>query len=170
LPARRNGARRAPRILALLVFAAACGLAPRAAEEPANDPRVRAVAEQLLCYCGCSTQSVAYCACGIAQEERAKIQADLDAGKSSDAIVAAWVERYGTRILIEPPARGFNLLGWLLPSVVLLIAGAALAWQIRRWSRLAPIAAPALPTPEIDPRYADRLTARLDEELRRRGP
>lgn len=163
MPARSDGARRA---LALLTLSAVCCLPARAAEEPANDPRVRAVAEQLVCYCGCSTQSVAYCSCGIAQQERAKILGELNAGKSGEAIVASWVDRYGTRILIEPPARGFNLLGWLLPSVVLMIVGLLLAFQIHRWSRTRPATAtPATPGPELDPRYADR----LDEELRRRG-
>jgi len=164
LPAPRDAGRRT---LALLALGAACWLPAGAADEPANDPRVRAVAEKLVCYCGCSTQSVAYCSCGIAQEERAKIQKDLAAGKSEDAIVAAWVDRYGTRILIEPPARGFNLLGWLLPSIVVTVVGLLLAVQILRWSRLRPAtAAAAAPAPELDPRYADR----LDEELRRRGP
>lgn len=166
MPALRDGARRAPRILALFALSAVGLLPARAAEDPANDPRVRAVAEQLVCYCGCSSQSVAYCSCGIAQEERAKIQANLAAGKSGEAIVASWVERYGTRILIEPPAHGFNLLGWLLPSVVLIIVGGLLALQLHRGSRTLPAAAaPTVSTPELDPRYADR----LDEELRRRG-
>jgi cytochrome c-type biogenesis protein CcmH len=174
-PGPRPGAVRAPasraalrRLLAVaLLVAAASPLPARAGDEAANDPRVRAVAGKLVCYCGCSTQSMAYCSCDVAQKERHNILADLEAGKTPDEIVAAYVDRFGTRILIEPPPHGFNLVGWLLPSAAVLAAGLLLALQIRRWSRSRPGPEP-VPTPasDLDAGYL----ARLEDELRRRQP
>ena len=153
--------RRAVTLLAVWLTAAA--MAPARASDPANDPRVQEVAEKLLCYCGCSTQSVAACSCGVARKERANIQTKLDSGATSEEVIAEWVELRGTGILIEPPRQGFNLLGWFLPSIVLLLAGLALIFQIRRWARQGPAATaagPAAPLP--DPRYLQQIQRDLE--------
>jgi cytochrome c-type biogenesis protein CcmH len=144
------------------VVASALPLAAQT-DDPANDPRVQEAASQLLCYCGCNTQSVADCACDVAQKERAKILARLDAGATPAQVVAEWVEQRGTGILIQPPAEGFNLLGWWLPGVVLLAAALLLGLQVRRWSReRRAAAAPPPAAPEADPRMLERLQRDLE--------
>jgi cytochrome c-type biogenesis protein CcmH len=149
---------------AALLLAAALAAAPAAgAGDPANDPRVREVARQLLCYCGCNTQSIADCACGVARKERAGIQERLDAGASAAALIAEWVDLRGTGILIEPPRRGFNLLGWFLPGAVLLLVGLAIALQVRRWARPSPAPLAAGEAPPPDPRYLEQLRRDLED-------
>ena len=153
--------------LRLLLVALTLSLTPlgmaQGPEEPANDPRVREVASQLTCYCGCNTQSIAECTCGVARKSRLEIQASLRSGETPERVVAAWVERFGPRILLEPPPRGFNLLGWFLPGAVLLLVGAGLVLVIHRWNRRTQAAAEATDEPQLDPRYLEQ----LEHEVRR---
>jgi cytochrome c-type biogenesis protein CcmH len=128
-----------------------------------NDPRVRAVAAQLACYCGCNTQSVAECTCGVAAKSRREILANLEEGASEEDVVNDWVERFGARILLEPPRKGFNLLGWFLPSVVLLATSLILVLVMRRWQARSAGAAAAREEAPSDPRYLERLERELQE-------
>ena len=135
--------------------------------DPANDLRVREAARQLACYCGCSTQSIADCTCGVASKARAEIQASLEGGASTREVVEAWVERFGTRILIEPPREGFHLLGWFLPSVILLLAGFMLLLLLRKWQRQTLAASTqAAMVPSPDPRYLQQLERELEQMKR----
>jgi len=151
-----------PLLLAALLLAA-----PVVAQEPAdadNDPRVREAASQLACYCGCNTQSVADCTCGVASKSRGEILTSLEAGSSVQQVVDSWVEQFGERILLEPPRQGFNLLGWFLPGAVLLVTSLVLVLMIRRW-RGRELEMPAGSPGEIppDPRYLEQLERELQE-------
>jgi cytochrome c-type biogenesis protein CcmH len=152
--------------LPLALVAVLVAASPLAAQEPRsadNDPLVREVAGQLACYCGCSTQSIADCTCGVASKSRGEILASLEEGASAQQVLDSWVERFGARILLEPPRRGFNLLGWFLPGVVLLAAGLVLVLVMRRWrGRAVEASAPATGT-SPDPRYMEQLERELQE-------
>jgi len=80
-----------PGILALLVLVAALlGGASLTAQElldADNDPRVHEAASQLACYCGCATQSIADCTCGVASKSRSEILASLEGGSSVQTVV-----------------------------------------------------------------------------------
>ncbi len=79
-------------------------------------------------------------------------------------VVDSWVERFGARILLEPPRKGFNLVGWFLPGVVLLASGLMLVLLLRRW-RGRGIEAAALGAGDTppDPRYLEQLERELQE-------
>jgi cytochrome c-type biogenesis protein CcmH len=116
-------------------------------------------ATTLLCDCGCNPQSVKECACGRAEEMRVALAQDARAGTSGDAIVAAYVAKYGQKILVSPPATGFNLVAWAGPAIGLLGATVMIALMIRRWRR-ASAALPAEPVPPAsteDDAYLARL-------------
>ncbi|MGH7544819.1 MAG: cytochrome c-type biogenesis protein, partial [Gemmatimonadota bacterium] len=61
----------------------------------------------------------------LAQEMKDLIRERLRAGDSPAEVKAYFVSRYGEWVLLEPPARGFNLTVWLVP-VLALLGGAAL--------------------------------------------
>jgi cytochrome c-type biogenesis protein CcmH len=94
-------------------------------------------ATTILCDCGCHPQSVKECACGRAGEMRTALAAEAKSGKSGDAIVAGYVARYGEKILVSPPAKGFNLVAWTGPAIGLLGAVLVIAAMIRRWRRVS---------------------------------
>ena len=92
-------------------------------------------ATMLLCDCGCNPQAIKDCACGRADDLRASLAKDALAGKSGDEIIAAYVARNGQKILVSPPAAGFNLVAWAGPAIGLLGAAVVIAVLVRRWHR-----------------------------------
>ena len=120
-------------------------------------------ASAILCDCGCHPQSVKDCACAHAGEMRQAIAAEAASGKTGEAIVAGYVARYGQKILVTPPASGFNLVAWVAPSAGLVATALCLALLIRRWRRsAAPQPAPA-PAGGADADYLARLERDLED-------
>ena len=100
----------------------------------------------------------------VADRMRTFILGRIAAGDTKSEIKRKLVEDFGEQVLASPPKRGFNLLAWVLPPVLVVAAGAILAVLAVRWSRrrdaTAPDDAPA-PDPVLDRRIDDEL-ARLD--------
>jgi len=122
-------------------------------------------ATSLLCDCGCHPQSVKDCACSRADEMRDALVLDARAGKSGDAIIASYVSKYGQKILVSPPATGFNLIAWSGPAIGLLGAAVMIALMIRRWhkSSLAHPAERGPASPAADEAYLARLRRDVEE-------
>jgi len=120
-------------------------------------------ANALLCDCGCNPQSIKECACGRAEELRVALAQDAGAGKTGDAIVAAYVSKHGQKILVAPPASGFNLIAWTGPAIGVLSATVLIAFMLRRWQR----ASAALPQETVPPASPadDAYLARLRKDL-----
>ena len=105
-----------------------------AADAPQLEEQVRALAQELRCVV-CQNLSVADSPSEMAQQMRAIIKEQLEAGKTPDEIKSYFVSKYGQWVLLAPVKRGFSLLIWVLPFVV-LVAGILLAILLmRRWAR-----------------------------------
>ena len=122
-------------------------------------------ATMLLCDCGCNPQSIKECACGRAEELRVALAKDAGAGKSGEAIVAAYVAKQGQKILVSPPASGFNLIAWTGPAVGVLAATVMIALMLRRWRRTsAALPQEVAPPPTLeDDAYLSRLRKDVEE-------
>ena len=117
---------------------------PNAAPQLDGDAR-DGVERRLRCQCGC-TLDVFTCrttdfSCQVSPAMHRDVSALVEGGYSAEEIVAAFVDGYGERVLMAPPKRGFNLLGWAMPFAAIAIAGAVLAVLLRRWRRRADAAA-----------------------------
>ncbi|MGE0160347.1 MAG: cytochrome c-type biogenesis protein CcmH [Gemmatimonadales bacterium] len=126
------------------------------------------VERSLKCPCGC-TMDVHSCQfqmqCAYSPGWSQRIRQELEAGWSVEDIQAGFVEDYGTQVLMAPPAEGFNLLGYFLPAVTILAAGALLTLVARGNMKRA---GPA-PVREVANDDAERLRAewqKLDEAER----
>jgi cytochrome c-type biogenesis protein CcmH len=130
-------------------------------------PRAKSIAKRVMCMCGGCQDSAGMCShpggtfSGPCETARA-MQKDLDVrvgrNDSDDAILTAYVQQYGPTVLVEPPKRGFDLLAWIMPVLLPLIA-LVLVWQaVRRWRHKA-VLAPAGGS-AIDP----GLLARVERE------
>ena len=100
----------------------------------------------------------------VADRMRTFILGRIAAGDTKSEIKRKLVEDFGEQVLASPPKRGFNLLAWVLPPVLVVAAGAILAVLAVRWSRRRDATAPddaAAPDPVLDRRIDDEL-ARLD--------
>jgi len=119
--------------------------------------------QSLKCNCGCGldVHSCQYqMQCGTSPEWSVRIRRDLEAGVTPEAIQASFVAEFGPTVLMSPPAEGFNLIGYFLPALAILSAGALVGLAIRGGARpkdaLAPVQEPS-----------DAEQARLAAELRK---
>jgi cytochrome c-type biogenesis protein CcmH/NrfF len=134
-------------------------------------PRAKAVAKRVMCMCGGCQDSAGLCShpggtfSGPCETARG-MQKDLDArvarNESDDAILQAYVEQYGPTVLVEPPKKGFDLLAWVMPVLLPLIA-LVLVWQVvRRWKQKAALAPAG--GPPIDAQFLARVQNELGRE------
>ena len=93
--------------------------------------RVRALAHQLRCPT-CQSQSVKDSDAGLSLNMKSKIRNLIQSGQSDGEILDYFVKRYGEWILRSPPKSGFNLLLWILPIIVMVIAVLVLLRSLRQ--------------------------------------
>ena len=129
-------------------------------------PTNQAVEAALTCQCGCglTVHNCNHLQCGFAIPAKERIAEQLEQGRSYDAILASFVERYGEKVLSAPTKAGFNLTAWVVPFLAVLAGAAAIGFFVLRWTRRRSSTSPASPTriPAASGRYADRLKRELD--------
>lgn len=114
-----------------------------------NAEEIKAIEKQLKCTCGCNldifTCRTTDFTCTYSPELHNEIVAMHTAGQDADQIIAAFVSKYGEQSLLAPRASGFNLLGYLLPSVAVAAVGGALGFLLLRRHRARLLAAAPVP-------------------------
>ncbi|MBK6778401.1 MAG: cytochrome c-type biogenesis protein CcmH [Gemmatimonadetes bacterium] len=148
-----------------------------------NDAMITGVEKRMQCTCGC-TLDIYTCrttdfTCTYSPALHKEVVALAQDGKTADEIVAAFVEKYGEKVLMAPKPEGFNIAGYVVPGVaILLVAGAMLvilrqrtrSLQLRTAAAVPGDAAPMAPgtlraVTAAPPASSDEL-ARLERELR----
>jgi len=134
------------RAVALATILALSAMSPANAQET---PRAKALSKRVLCMCGGCEDSAGLCnhpggtfsgPCETARGMQKDLDAHVTRGESDDQILQAMVEQYGPTVLVEPPKKGFDLLAWIMPIAVPLIA-LVLVWEVvRRWRHKATLA------------------------------
>lgn len=138
-----------------------------------SDPVLIATERRLRCTCGC-TLDIYTCrttdfTCTYSPALHKEIKALFAAGKTPEEVIGVFVAREGEAILMAPPARGFNLAGYLVPGLVMAAGALGLvAWIGRRRQAVAHAeAVPALPThsgiPTPDAASEEALRRALEE-------
>ncbi len=84
----------------------------------------------------------------------------IDAGWDKQRIIDALVDDFGEGVLSTPPKKGFNLVAWVVPIVVLLLGVLAVPFITRAWARRRSDTDPE--GPDLSPEDA----ARVEQELR----
>jgi len=134
-----------------------------AAERDALEHRIR-------CQCGC-TLDVYTCrttdfSCQVSPSMHRDVMALVAGGYTAQEILDAFVGVYGERVLMAPPAAGFNLLGWVAPFAVLGGGTVLVVSLLRRWRRQAPVAPLAAPETSRPTDATDDELARLEAAVR----
>ncbi len=131
---------------------------------------VSQVRKALMCTCDTCTMVLDVCECGTADEMTASIRGMLDDGLSTDAVIQAYVARFGESVLAAPTKEGFNLLAWVVPFALLGIGSVFVSLLIKRWTANDPGDGPA-----TDGRRESRSTldetvlARVEREMQELG-
>ena len=107
---------------------------PTAARE--NDSEIQAIEQRLACNCGC-TLDVFTCrttdfSCTYSPRLHREVLALRQKGLTARQVLDAFVAKYGEKALMAPKPQGFNLAGYLVPSVAIATAGVALFAVISR--------------------------------------
>jgi cytochrome c-type biogenesis protein CcmH len=101
---------------------------------PDLEDQTRALAAELRCVV-CQNLSVADSPSEMAQQMRAIVREQLQAGKTPEQVKDFFVSKYGEWVLLKPKTSGFGLLLWLLPYVALTLGVITALWFVRRWAR-----------------------------------
>jgi cytochrome c-type biogenesis protein CcmH len=119
--------------------------------------------ESLTCQCGCGLTVHAcnhlQCPSGIPLKE--EIASQLALGKTREQVLSFFSGKYGEKILSSPTTSGFNIIAWVMPFAVVLIAATIIVVLTRRWRRLPRTDAAPAPS-AADPGLRARLDAELD--------
>ena len=95
--------------------------------------------EQRLRCPTCQSVSIAESPSDTAAAMRASVAQQVAAGRSDQEVVDYFRARYGSWVLLDPPARGVTLLVWVLPLLALAAGAAILAALLRRPRPAAPL-------------------------------
>lgn len=116
----------------LLIAALWSYMAVTASTHETLDQHVYRLGAQLKCPV-CQGESVADSTSDRAQEMRAIIRQQIQAGQSDRQIIQYFSDRYGDGIVWSPPWWGFSLLAWLVPIVLLLGGLVLISLTLRDW-------------------------------------
>jgi len=133
-----------------------------------NDAHIQAIEKKLRCSCGCGldiyTCRTTDFQCTYSPALHKEVLRLTGQGKTAQQVIDAFVAQYGQEALMAPPKRGFNLAGYFVPSIAIVIAAVVLVRVLRRWTRDAAAAAPATTAavPTATPQELERLRRELD--------
>jgi cytochrome c-type biogenesis protein CcmH len=99
----------------------------------------------------------------MAQQMRAVVREQLQAGKSPQEIKDYFVTKYGGWVLLKPATQGFSLLVWVVPFVALLIGLALGIFFIRRWAAKKRSAQPVAADPKLLARVREEFANETEE-------
>ena len=120
--------------IALLLGSTGLASAQTYSSDDVFKDRTHAIALQLRCPV-CQGLSLADSQSELSQQMRGVITEQLRAGKTDQQVLDYFVAKYGEWILLEPKARGFNLIAYLLPLVMLAAGIGVIFVSVRKWTR-----------------------------------
>ena len=89
--------------------------------DPALEERARSLSQGLRCPI-CQNESIDESNAALAKELRLVVRERLVAGDSDEDVVAFVVARYGEFVRLRPDTSGANLVLWLLPPALFVLA------------------------------------------------
>jgi len=139
-----------------------------------NDAAIQAIEKRLKCSCGCGldiyTCRTTDFTCTYSPALHKEVVRLGEQGKSDQQIIDEFVAQYGEAVLMAPPRRGFNLAGYFVPSIAIIVAAVFLIRVLRRWTREAQVAQSTAGEGSVAPQVPDASPAelqRLRDELDR---
>ncbi len=148
-----------------------------------NEEFITAVEKRMQCTCGC-TLDIYTCrttdfTCTYSPALHKEVMALAEEGKTADEIVAAFVAKYGEKILMAPKPEGFNIAGYVVPGLVILLVAGIMVAVLRQRTRAMAVRAAGAPAGAAPPMQAGAMQAvsaappasteelaRLERELR----
>ena len=139
------------RTVLLILISFSCLILVVDAQEQAatTDPSLEANLDQLMtsvyCYCGCVRETIKHCVCGVAQGIETDFRNRLSGGGTVEQIRADYLARRGTQYSALMPAKGFNIVAYAMPAVIIVLIG-VIVFLVLRSKRSAASAKSAVST------------------------
>jgi cytochrome c-type biogenesis protein CcmH len=154
-------------LVAVVLVLTACSTS---SELPELEQRAQSINRVVMCPV-CPGESIDQSQNPLALQMRDIVVEKLDQGWSNGDIYDFFVERYGPRVLLEPPTSGVNLAVWIVPLIG-VIAGAALLFFVMRLMMRSSGERPGDTEPEIalTDEERERYFGRIEAALTADGP
>ncbi len=149
-------------LLALTVIVVAAAGCSTASEVPDLERRAQQINKSVMCPV-CPGESIDQSQHPLAVQMRVAVDEKLVEGWSDAQVRGFFVERYGSAVLLEPPAEGAHLVAWIVPPLGTALALAALFVVVRLMAR--PRSRPAAPADEMTAAERDEYVARIEAAL-----
>ena len=130
-------------LLILISFSCLIFAADAQEQVSATDPSLESNLDQLMtsvyCYCGCVRETIKHCVCGVAQGIETDFRNRLSGGETVEGIRADYLARHGTQFSALMPAKGFNIVAYAMPAVIIVLIG-VIVFLVLRSKRRAVLA------------------------------
>ncbi len=146
----------------LVTFAVAVCLCATGATDP--QARFNDLGHQMMCTCGCN-QVLLECnhvGCTVSGTMRNELSQGIASGQNDSLILQSFVQEYGATVLAAPTTHGLDLLAWIMPFAVALLALAGTIYLVRHWARQQP--APVGPGSLEQARALEAMRERIRQE------
>lgn len=149
-------------ILSLLFISASTSTVFAQSPDPdvPTDDDVNAIAKELYCPV-CENIPLDACPTSACADWREEIRLKLADGWDDEQIKQHFVDRFGDRVLAEPPRQGLNWLIYIVPPLIFIVSAFVLFKSIRSWRQIEPES-----VPPAEDRIADEYATRLEDELK----
>ena len=147
-------------VAVLALLAVAC---QGSSVEPSLEERAQALNKQLMCPV-CPSETIDQSQVELAKQMKATVRERLEEGESEQEIKDFFVDRYGDNVLAAPPARGFNIVVWVIAGLALPMAAAILVLALRVMRRRVE-AVPAPAQPKVNTKKMETYLSKVDEEM-----
>ena len=115
----------------------------------------------VYCYCGCTRETIQACVCPTAQNVEIDFRNRLSENETVEEIRTSYLETYGSEFYAVMPAKGINLLAYLMPGVILIVIG-GVAFAVLHRSR-----SDKMDLTQPDKQISDELQQKVELELER---
>ena len=125
-----------PLFMCFVVWLAVCTATVQAQTEDSTgfEAQLDELLTTVYCYCGCERETIEVCVCATAQMIETDFSTRLNAGETVEQIRTNYLETHGPQFYAVMPAKGINLLAYIMPAVILILLG-GVAFMVLRKSR-----------------------------------
>ena len=119
----------------------------------------------VYCSCGCVRETIKNCVCGNAQQIEMDFRNRLINGGTIQQIRADYLARHGTQFSALMPAKGFNIVAYAMPAVIIGLLGVIVFLVLK--SKRSPVIAKESVSAEPQQSASVDQYEQIEEELER---
>ena len=131
--------------------------------EPLLESKLNQIITTLYCSCGCERDTIQHCVCENAQRFENEFRDRLAAGATVEQLRNDYIAKYGTQYSAVMPAKGFNVVAYMMPVVIIALLG-VIVFLVLKLKRSPQLAQQPAPVGKNRPASND-LYKQIEEEL-----